>query len=205
MQRLTILSEKLLQEILEHRLENGSCDTLYWKERLQSASASEKKVLRSLFKELCDANMVSVKWADDYPYIIMPLGNGVSYFDEIKRDNQNKNVYVNNFYSSTENVMIQQGNTNSTQQIVNRNDGNELLLNQVIEMIKKYDSILDVEYGENAEKIRASVAELEKIINEKQDKKRVPVILRYIHDLSNNVAGGLIAAGIIQIIEQIMR
>ena len=82
MKKLTRRAENLLKEIMDHRNEKGVCDTLYWKEQFNSLSVSEDTMLRSLFKELEDANMIAVKWADNYPYIILLLGNGIAYFEE---------------------------------------------------------------------------------------------------------------------------
>ena len=77
-------AEKLLQEILDNRLENGNCDTDYWAERFENLSFAEESQLRSTFKELSNAEMISTTWADDIPYMLTVLNNGVSYFD-IKR------------------------------------------------------------------------------------------------------------------------
>ena len=82
MKQLTKKAEELLGEILEHRLENGNCDTDYWKDRFEEYSVSEDAIVRSLFKELREAGMISVSWYDDYPAVLMLLGNGVSYFEE---------------------------------------------------------------------------------------------------------------------------
>lgn len=88
MSRLTNQAEKLLQEILEHRLEDGKCDIAYWKERFRESSSSDEYVLRSLFKELREADMISVCWADNCPFTMFLSGKGIAYFDEnIKEDN----------------------------------------------------------------------------------------------------------------------
>ena len=73
-------AEKILQEILDNRLEN----TDYWAERVENLSFAEESQLRSTFKELSNAEMISTTWADDIPYMLTVLNNGVSYFD-IKR------------------------------------------------------------------------------------------------------------------------
>lgn len=82
--QLTPNAEELLQEILDHRYENENCDIDYWKNRFHNISAAEDIRLRSVMKELIDAEMIEVLWADNAPYILMVLNNGYSYF-EIKK------------------------------------------------------------------------------------------------------------------------
>lgn len=80
--QLTKSAEKLLQEILAHRLSNGMCDSEYWRERFESLSEADDIILRSSFKALKDAGMISITWVDDYPYFLQLHSNGISYFDE---------------------------------------------------------------------------------------------------------------------------
>ena len=84
-------AEELLQEILDNRLEDGSCNTDYWAERFENLSFAEESQLRSTFKELSDAEMISTTWADNIPYMLTVLNNGVSYFD-IKRKVEEKEL-----------------------------------------------------------------------------------------------------------------
>ncbi len=84
---LTPNAEKLLQEILSHRLDNGNCDTDYWAKQFEGRTFAEVSQLRSIFKELSDEEMISVRWSGDGPYILVVLNNGLSYF-EIKKENE---------------------------------------------------------------------------------------------------------------------
>ena len=86
---LTPNAEKLLKEILDNRLDNGNCDTNYWANRLEKLSFAESSQLRSTFKELSDAEMISILWASNVPYTLTVLNKGVSYFD-IKKENEKK-------------------------------------------------------------------------------------------------------------------
>ena len=86
---LTPNAEKLLKEILDNRLDNGNCDTNYWANRFDNLSNAEDSQLRSTFKELSDAEMISILWASNVPYTLTVLNNGLSYFD-IKKENGEK-------------------------------------------------------------------------------------------------------------------
>lgn len=86
---LTPNAEKLLKEILENRLDNGNCDTGYWAKRFEGLSFAEDSQLRSTFKELSDSEMITTRWADNVPYVLTVLNNGLSYFD-IKKENEKK-------------------------------------------------------------------------------------------------------------------
>jgi len=212
MKKLTRRAENLLKEIMDHRNEKGVCDTLYWKEQFNSLSVSEDTMLRSLFKELEDANMIAVKWADNYPYIILLLGNGIAYFEEKESldDEKTKNTNVNNFYGSTNNVQIQQGTINSTQSFEHKQLTDESTIKELINMIRKYNSVLEKEYGNiGAEKLREAIEELTGLLRETKpsEKKdnRAKEIVAYIRDLSVNAGGGLIASGILQLIASLPR
>ena len=86
---LTPNAEKLLKEILDNRLDNGNCDTDYWAKRFEGLSFAEDSQLRSTFKELSDSEMIATRWADNIPFILTVLNNGLSYFD-IKKENEKK-------------------------------------------------------------------------------------------------------------------
>ncbi len=200
MKRLTKKAEELLGEILEHRLENGNCDTDYWRDRFEEYSVSEDAIIRSLFKELREAGMISVSWYDDYPAILMLLGNGVSYFEE-KDSNDNSTAqsssYVNNFYGTATNVQIQQGTVNSSQKM--NGEDFDSLVRQLVQTVKKYDAVLESEYGETADDLRKSCEELALTDLRNKDVSWMKKTVGYIRDLSVNAGGGLIAAGIIEI------
>lgn len=81
---LTPHAEMLLQEILDHRLENGNCDISYWANRFDNLSFADEASLRNLFKQLSDANMIQTQWADNGPWMILLLDNAYSYFEQKK-------------------------------------------------------------------------------------------------------------------------
>lgn len=207
MRALSRKAEDLLKEILDHRNGNSNCDIDYWNARFEGLSGAEDALLRSLFKELEEADMISAFWADDYPYIMHILSNGISYFEEKQNQDvgQNNNSYTNIFYGITSGVQIQQGTTNSTQAQNNGQSFDESKIHELIETIKRYDPILENEYGrESAEELRKTAEELNRATFKDKDHGRVKKILSYIRDLSVNAGGGLIAAGIIQMVSMIV-
>jgi len=206
MNQLSVKAEELLKEILEHRDDKGNCDSGYWKKRFELLSVAEDVILRSLFKELIETEMIFAKWADNYPYIIFVLANGISYFEEKEMNKLEKsNSFVNNFYSEVSGIQIQQGTINSSQEQTNMCSLNADKINKLIELIQRYDSVLDADYGtENANKLRKASDELNIEVNEHNDTSKARGILDFIRDLSVNAGGGLIAAGILQLIKMIV-
>lgn len=67
-------SARLLSEIID----NESTPD-YWRDRFENLSTREDSILRGCFKELKDAGMIAVMWADDYPYFIQVLKDGYLY------------------------------------------------------------------------------------------------------------------------------
>ena len=64
---LTPNAEKVLAEILANRRENGSCNTNYWEKRFDTPNYSEEVQLRSIFKELENAEMIKCFWGSNKP------------------------------------------------------------------------------------------------------------------------------------------
>ena len=203
--KLSKRAEELLKEILEHRDNEGNCISNYWEERFEKLSMAEDVILRSLFKELIENEMISVMWADNYPYIIFVLANGISFFEEKKMEQvENGESYVNNFYGEIKGLQLQQGTFNSTQNQSMAQLMDISKIDELIDLIQKYDSYLETDYGlENANKVRESINELI-TMKEQKDTKRANGILNYIRDLSANAGGGLIAAGVLQLINMIV-
>lgn len=79
-------AEKLLAEVLKHRLENGMFDISYWKNRFSGLNLEEDTRIRSLFKELSDEEIINIGWADGVPYYILLSDKGFCYFEEKKAE-----------------------------------------------------------------------------------------------------------------------
>lgn len=74
-------SFKVLNEIIENEEISD-----YWEKRFANLSAREDSILRGCFKELSEDEMISVLWADNYPYMIQVLKNGYLYEERMKEE-----------------------------------------------------------------------------------------------------------------------
>lgn len=73
-------AEKLLEEIVS--LKNNQLDSdTYWHNRFESLNNDDDIILRSLFKELKESDLIIVQWADNIPYILNLTSNGKYYFE----------------------------------------------------------------------------------------------------------------------------
>ena len=200
-------AESLLKEILDHRDEKGNCEPEHWRARFESLSAPEDALLRSLFKELREAEMITISWADNYPFRIYVLGKGLSYFEEkqtTKKDSDSV-IYNNIINGDAKVIQIQQGTLNSSQKQSNKEQLDDKIIKELIETIKKYDAVLDCEYGEeNANKLRQAAKSLEVEVTNHPSTENIRGVLNYIRDLSVNTGGCLIAGGILQLITKMV-
>ena len=81
---LTKGAESLLQEIIEHRNENGIVDADYFSKKLEAMNQAEDDLYRSCFKELSDYDLAKTHWADNGPYMISLTSAGMEYFEQKK-------------------------------------------------------------------------------------------------------------------------
>lgn len=81
---LTKGAESLLQEIIEHRNENGIVDADYFFKKLEAMNQAEDDLYRSCFKELSDYDLAKTHWADNGPYMISLTSAGMEYFEQKK-------------------------------------------------------------------------------------------------------------------------
>ena len=208
MTHLSKREESLLSEILKNTDENNNCDLNYWENRFSELNFAEDCVLRSSFAQLKNKGMIDVFWADDIPNYIVVLEKGLSYFEErdfYKEKDFIMNNYANNFYGDASGIQIQQGNVGIQIQ-KNDEDIDISKVNSIIQTLNKYDSVLDAEYGaETANDIRKHKKELITEMNTTKDKSRIRDLLIYLRDVSVNVAGGVIASAICQLIANALR
>ena len=208
MTHLSKREESLLSEILKNTDENNNCDLNYWENRFSGLNFSEDCALRSSFAQLKNKGMIDVFWADDIPNYIVVLEKGLSYFEErdfYKEKDFIMNNYANNFYGDASGIQIQQGNVGIQIQ-KNDEDIDISKVNSIIQTLNKYDSVLDAEYGaETANDIRKHKKELITEMNTTKDKSRIRDLLIYLRDVSVNVAGGVIASAICQLIANALR
>lgn len=193
-------AEELFQEIINNINKNA-----YWEKRFETLNSSEDIALRTLFKELVDANLIKVYWADNIPYHIEILSNWQTYFNKKKLyDDSPKNIFTNNFYGTVTNAQIQQNSSNSNQVVTNNNLEYQRKIDDLILKLKEYDSILEKDIGQkNADLIRNQISELQQS-NQENNISKSKEILHFIKEVFVNASGSLIAAGVIQAIQSLV-
>lgn len=193
-------AEELFQEIINNINKNA-----YWEKRFEPLNSSEDIALRTLFKELVDANLIKVYWADNIPYHIEILSNWQTYFNKKKLyDDSPKNIFTNNFYGTVTNAQIQQNSSNSNQIVTNNNLEYQSKIDDLILKLKEYDSILEKDIGQkNADLIRNQISELQQS-NQENNISKSKEILHFIKEVFANASGSLIAAGVIQAIQSLV-
>lgn len=193
-------AEELFQEIINNINKNA-----YWEKRFETLNSSEDIALGTLFKELVDANLIKVYWADNIPYHIEILSNWQTYFNKKKLyDDSPKNIFTNNFYGTVTNAQIQQNSSNSNQVVTNNNLEYTRKIDDLILKLKEYDSILEKDIGQkNADLIRNQISELQQS-NQEDNISKSKEILHFIKEVFVNASGSLIAAGVIQAIQSLV-
>ena len=200
-------SEKFLKIVLEKRKENGSdiitC-TLDIFNEIPNIEFNVGNIMDDLKLHNCISGNSTVFISGEVQVILTI--DGIEYFNEKEiqmRENQRITNNTNNFYGEVTGVQIQQGTVNSSQsQSVNQGfDYAEVA--EIIEKIKKYDSFLDDEYGENALEIRNKIDEIEYLVQKKENPSRIKTLLSDIKNLSIGVTGSLIASGIVTLLSRV--
>lgn len=120
--------------------------------------------------------------------------------------NYNKRIVnnTNNFYGEVNGVQIQQGVNNSSQKQTVTKDFDYDKVKEVLLQIRKYESMFDEEYGENAQILRSKLDEIDILLKNRDNPSKIKVLLKEIKKLSISVAENLIASGIVAIISSIM-
>lgn len=81
--KLTSEAYRVLNEII-----NNEKVPDYWEHRFANLNTREDSILRGCFKELSDANMVSIMWSAGHPYSIRVLKDGYLYDKHIKEEHR---------------------------------------------------------------------------------------------------------------------
>lgn len=90
MEKISKEAFSVLQEIIENENTQG-----YWENRFDNLSNKKDEViLRGCFKELSEADYISVKWGDCYPYFLQVLKDGYMYEEHVKEE---KKIAMNQF------------------------------------------------------------------------------------------------------------
>ena len=111
---------------------------------------------------------------------------------------------TNNFYGEATGIQIQQRTNNSLQEQTITQEFNYAKVKEVLEQIKKYDSMFDEEYGEKAPELRNMIEEIEVLLQKRENPSKIKMVLTEIKNLSIGIAGSLIASGILATIAPIL-
>ena len=113
---------------------------------------------------------------------------------------------TNIFYGNASNMQIQQETINSTQ--MQKIDSIEIIefeeVAEFINKIKKYDSLFENEFGDEAIEVRKKITEIETLVKKRENPGKIKTLLIDLKNLSIGVAGSLIAAGIIDGIKSLL-
>jgi hypothetical protein len=122
----------------------------------------------------------------------------LTYFERkesaIMQEKQSYNT--NNFYGDVTGVQIQQGTVNSSQSQTITQDFDYGAVSDMIGNIKKYDGLLDAEFGDKAEELREKIASLEELVAKRENPSKIKLLLTELKNLAVGVTGSLIASGI---------
>ena len=67
---------------------------------------------------------------------------------------------------------------------------------KIIEQIKRYDNMLDTEFGKSADELRGKLDEISELVQKRDNPGRIQILLNDIKNLAIGVSGSLIASGI---------
>lgn len=128
----------------------------------------------------------------------------LTYFEDKERVSVQSSSNTNNFYGDVTGIQIQQGTVNSTQnQTINQGLDYESI-KKLVEQIRKYDILLDSEFGDKAPELREMVNEVSDLAETKSNPSRIKVLLGDIKNLAIGVSGSLIASGIISLVQGVL-
>lgn len=123
---------------------------------------------------------------------------GIEYFKN-KEGIEQMNSNVTNFYGPVNNMQMQQGTVNSTQtQTITTESVDFDKVAEFVEKVKKYDPLLDDEYGEQAIVVREKLEEISSLVQKKENSGRIKSLLIELKNLSVGITGSLIATGIVE-------
>lgn len=99
-------AESVLKEIVQNE---GVPD--YWSTRFEELSSRDDAILRGCFKELADAELIKVQWADNIPYLIHIFKDGYLYGQHkaqqnMQESNQPFETELNALLERTETIKV---------------------------------------------------------------------------------------------------
>ena len=121
--------------------------------------------------------------------------------EKAMKQEQKTSSYINNFYGNASDIQIQQGTVNSTQTKTVNNGFDYETIEKIIEQIKKYNEMIDAEFGASATEFREKVEEVSVLVQKRDNPNRIKVLLNDIKNLAIEVGGSLIATGILGLLQ----
>lgn len=192
-------SEKFLEIILRKREKIGEDALSFGLEdfkEIPNIQMNIKTILDDLKIHGCISDNSSMYVTGEMDiYLTM---EGIEYFKD-KKGVEQMSSNVTNFYGPVNNMQMQQGTVNSTQtQTISTESVDFDKVAEFVEKIKKYDSLLEDEYGEQATEVREKLDEISSLVQKKENTGRIKSLLIELKNLSVGVGGSLIATGIVE-------
>ncbi len=196
-------SEKFLEILLKRREETGedaiNCNMDEFAE-IPNVKFNIKAILDDLKIHGCITNASSVFIGGGMAiYLTM---EGIDYFEDKEKQYQEVHMSnnTNNFYGNISNMQLQQGTVNSTQtqKIISMETIDFDKVSEFVAKIKKYDTLLEDEFGDKATEVRQKITEIETLVQKKENPSKIKMLLIELKNLSIGVAGSLIATGIVE-------
>ena len=195
-------SEKFLEIVLREREKIGEDALSFGLEdfkEIPNIQMNTKTILDDLKVHGCISDNSSMYVTGEMDiYLTM---EGIEYFKDKERMNQLEQMSSNvtNFYGPVNNIQMQQGTVNSTQtQTISTESIEFEKVSEFIERVKKYDPILEDEYGEQATDVREKLDEISFLVQKKENPGKIKSLLMELKNLSVGVGGSLIATGIVE-------
>lgn len=82
----------------------------YWQNKFKHLDRRDDMILRGCFKELNDAHLINVQWADNYPYIIIVLKDGYLYNENNVKE---EGIFISQFEKELSNLLHRSDEVNS--------------------------------------------------------------------------------------------
>lgn len=192
-------SEKFLEIILRKREKIGEDALSFGLEdfkEIPNIQMNIKTILDDLKIHGCISDNSSMYVTGEMDiYLTM---EGIEFFKD-KKGVEQMSSNVTNFYGPVNNMQMQQGTVNSTQtQTISTESVDFDKVAEFVKKIKKYDSLLEDEYGEQATEVREKLDEISSLVQKKENTGRIKSLLIELKNLSVGVGGSLIATGIVE-------
>lgn len=192
-------SEKFLEIVLREREKIGEDALSFGLEdfkEIPNILQNIKTILDDLKMHGCISDNSSMYVTGEMDiYLTM---EGIEYFKD-KKGVEQMSSNVNNFYGPVNNMQMQQGTINSTQtQTITTESVDFDKVAEFVEKVKKYDPLLEDEYGEQATEVREKLDEISSLVQKKENTGRIKSLLIELKNLSVGVGGSLIATGIVE-------